>query len=114
MTPWESLDSNPPYKAFLVSRGWTAARWNATQPWERTGERVEFNGGLVNDSLISQLPGAVADTVGGYKKSIVTAAAATGKTIARATVSTLVGLGITALIAYRKPILGAFKKVTQK
>ncbi len=111
MTLWDALDSNPAYKHFLISRGWNATTWNDSRPKQRTAELVAFHGGLQNDSLIAQLPGAVAETVGGYRDQIATAATATGKTIAKAAISTLVALGLTTLIAYRKPITQVFKKV---
>lgn len=62
MNLWQSI-TDPEYKAFLQSRGWSESEWNKTQPWERTAERVEFNGGLEKTGILRELPGAVSETV---------------------------------------------------
>ena len=63
MTPWEAAANQPDYLSFLISRGWTERAWNNTQPWERTAERVEFNGGLQKTGILRELPGAITETV---------------------------------------------------
>lgn len=110
MTPWESLDSDPAFKGFVVSRGWTADKWNASLGWERGAERVEFNGGLQKTGILRELPGAVRETVSEQAAAVGSAVTSTGRFLTR-TLFLAGGVGVVvAAVVYRAPLLKIMNK----
>jgi hypothetical protein len=109
VTLWESTEKEPDFRAFLQSRGWTAAEWNKTTPPERTAERVEYNGGLVDASFAAQLPGAISDTVSGYAEATARAVTGTAAAVSKVARGAVVLLGVIVsgwlLLVYGRPLL---------
>ena len=81
MTPYETLSNDPAFKSFVLSRGWNEKTWNESKPWQRTDERVQFNGGLQPTGILRELPGAISETISEQKAAVSNAINKAGNTI---------------------------------
>lgn len=110
MTPWEALDTNPAFKGFVLSRGWTADEWNSAKPYGRAAEHIEFSGGLEETGILRELPGAIRETVGEQVAAVGSAVTSTGRAVNRGLFfGVVITLGVLAVV-YREPISKLFRK----
>ncbi len=110
MTIWQKTkERDPAMFNWLVSNGWTAARYNALEKWQQNDLRVEATGGLDETSFMTLWGRAAAEVTRGYGDAITDAATATGRTIRTTTIiGGVMLIGILAVV-YNKEL----KQLTQ-
>ena len=89
---------------WLVSQGWTAARYNALKKWQLTELRVEAKGGLDETSFLTLWSRAAVDVTKGYGDAIGDTATATGRTIRNAAIVGGIALVGVLAIVYNKEL----------
>lgn len=110
MTPFDAAANNDPQMyAYLVSNGWTADRYNALKPYERTALRVEMNGGLDEVSFAKEFGKAVVDTSKNYAGTVATVATKTSRNIKFIAAAGAVIAVAGAAVIYRRPIQALLK-----
>ena len=114
MAPWQAAQTNDPKMYFwLVSHGWTAARYNALQPWERANLRIEMKGGLEKTGILRELPGAIGETVKEQGRAIGGAVKSVGRSMNRTLMIVAVVAVAGVLVVYRNEVRKATEATAQ-